>query len=379
LSVRRCIDDIDLQKSMKTQRSDARALAAIFSGHGQPFRLEEFSIPQPGRGELLVDIACSTICGSDLHTWHGRRMEPTPCILGHEIVGRIAAFGVDAPRTDLTGQSLQEGDRITWTIAASCGGCFFCKRGLPQKCEHLFKYGHNAIAPGKEFSGGFAECCILTAGTGIVKLPDALSDSLAAPANCAVSTVAAAMRLAENLEGATVAVLGCGVLGVNAIAMARYMGAERVIACDLSADRNVVAKRFGATDFATPSELRSMLDEHTNGRGADISLEFSGAAAAVAGAIAATRTGGVAVIAGTTTPGAHLQLDANDLVRRMLTIRGLHNYGPQDLVMAVDFLSATVDSVPYDDLSGGSFALDDIENAFAASSELPGRRVAVIP
>jgi len=364
---------------MKTQRSDARALAAIFSGHGQPFRLEEFSIPQPGRGELLVDIACSTICGSDLHTWHGRRMEPTPCILGHEIVGRIAAFGADAPRTDLTGQSLQEGDRITWTIAASCGGCFFCKRGLPQKCEHLFKYGHNAIAPGKEFSGGFAECCILTVGTGIVKLPDALSDSLAAPANCAVSTVAAAMRLAENLDGATVAVLGCGVLGVNAIAMARYMGAERVIACDLSADRNVVAKRFGATDFATPSELRAMLDELTNGRGADISLEFSGAAAAVAGAIAATRTGGVAVIAGTTTPGAHLQLDANDLVRRMLTIRGLHNYGPQDLVMAVDFLSATVDSVPYDDLSGGSFALDDIENAFAASSELPGRRVAVIP
>jgi hypothetical protein len=63
----------------------------------------------------------------------------------------------------------------------------------------------------------------------------------------------------------------------------------------------------------------------------------------------------------------------------MLTIRGLHNYGPQDLLTAVDFLSATVDSVPYDDLSGGSFALDDIEKAFAASSELPGRRVAVIP
>jgi len=125
--------------------------------------------------------------------------------------------------------------------------------------------------------------------------------------------------------------------------------------------------------------LRVMLQDLTSGRGADISLEFSGAAAAAAGAIAATRTGGVAVIAGTTTPGANLQLDANDLVRRMLTIRGLHNYGPQDLLTAVDFLSATADLVPYADLSGGSFCLSEIDKAFAVSSELPGRRVAVIP
>jgi alcohol dehydrogenase len=369
-----------LQKSMNDKsRSQSRALAAIFSGHGQPFRLEEFAIPQPARGEILVDITCSTICGSDLHTWHGRRMEPTPCILGHEIVGRIAAFGAESPRTDMRGEFLQVGDRITWTIAASCGECFFCKNGLPQKCEHLFKYGHNAIAPGKEFSGGFAECCILTPGTGIVKLPDGLSDMIAAPANCAVSTVAAALRLAGTVEGATIAVLGCGVLGVNAIAMARHLGAANVIACDVSVERSEVAGRFGATEFAEPDDLRVMLQDLTNGRGADISLEFSGAAAAAAGAIAATRTGGVAVIAGTTTPGANLQLDANDLVRRMLTIRGLHNYGPQDLLTAVDFLSATADLVPYADLSGGSFCLSEIDKAFAVSSELPGRRVAVIP
>lgn len=355
------------------------ALAAVFSGAGMAFRLEDFARPLPKRGEILVDITCSTICGSDMHTWHGRRTEPTPCVLGHEIVGRIAAFGEAAPRIDLKGQALHEGDRITWTIAASCGECFFCKRGLPQKCEHLFKYGHNAISPGKVFSGGFAECCILNPGTGILKLPDSLSDSLAAPANCAVSTVAASLRLAESVQGAVVSIMGCGVLGLNAIAMARHAGAARIIACDLSAERRELAVRFGADDFAQPDVLRGLLDDHTHGRGADVSLEFSGVAPAVSGAIAATRTGGVCVIAGTITPGCFVEMDANDLVRRMLTIRGLHNYAPQDLVTAVDFLTDTLGSVPYEDLAGGSFALEDIEAAFAASAKLPGRRVALIP
>lgn len=364
---------------MNTERSSARALAAIFSGCGHPFRLEEFPVPKPGPGEILVDITCSTICGSDLHTWHGRRQEPTPCVLGHEIVGRIVSFGARTPRVDLKGDSLTEGDRITWTIAASCGDCFFCRRGLPQKCEHLFKYGHNAIAPGREFSGGFAECCILTAGTGIVKLPDHLSDSLAAPANCAVSTVAAAMRLAGPLGGNTVTILGCGVLGMNAVAMARFLGAEKVIACDLSPDRSALASRFGATHFAAPDELLEMTRDLTEGRGADVALEFSGAAAAVSGAISATRTGGTAVIAGTTTPGSEVKLDANDLVRRMLTIRGLHNYGPEDLVSAVDFLTATAATIPFVELAGGEFALHDIELAFSASSSLPGLRTALIP
>lgn len=365
---------------MKTEKSSARALAAIFSGHGEPFRLKEFPIPSPGPGEMLVDISCSTICGSDLHTWHGRRQEPTPCVLGHEIVGRIVSFGARTPRIDIKGEDLTEGDRITWTIAASCGDCFFCRRGLPQKCEHLFKYGHNAIAPGREFSGGFAECCILTAGTGVVKLPDSLPDTLAAPANCAVSTVAAAMRLAGPLlQGGTVAVLGCGVLGMNAVAMARFLGAEKVIACDLSADRSALASRFGADHFATPDQLIEQTWELTEGRGADVTLEFSGSAAAVTGAIASTRTGGTAVIAGTTTPGCGIHLDANDLVRRMLTIRGLHNYGPEDLVSAVDFLTETSSKVPFSELCGGEFALEEIEHAFHASSSLPGLRTALIP
>ena len=364
---------------MNTERSSARALAAVFSGPGEPFRLEEFPIPSPGKREVLVDVSCSTICGSDLHTWHGRRQEPVPCVLGHEIVGRIVAFGAEVPRIDLRGEPLKEGDRITWTLAASCGECFFCVRGLPQKCEHLFKYGHSSISPGREFSGGFAECCLLNAGTGIVKLPDDLSDALAAPANCAVATVAAAMRLAGPVEGATVAVLGCGVLGLTAAAMARHLGAKEVVACDIDPARASFAKRFGSRIFCEPADLLSDLRDLTNGRGADVTLEFSGSAAAVSGAFAVTRTGGVSVIAGTTTPGGKVEIDPNELVRRMLTIHGLHNYAPDDLVTALDFLSDSKDVFPFELLHGESFTLSDIEAAFASSSDRPGLRTAVIP
>lgn len=364
---------------MNTERSSSRALAAIFSGPGELFRFEEFAIPAAGPGEILVDISCSTICGSDLHTWHGRRQEPTPCVLGHEIVGRIVSFGRGAPRIDLCGQPLAEGDRITWTLAASCGECYFCRRGVPQKCESLFKYGHNAISPGREFSGGFAECCLLNPGTGIVRLPDQLSDTLAAPANCAVATVAAALRIAGSVDESTVVVIGCGVLGLNACAMARSMGAAEVIACDLDPAREEIARAFGAGVFCGPSQLESVARELTRGRGADVSLEFSGAASAVTLAIDATRTGGTAVIAGTTTPGGSITLDPNLLVRRMLTIKGLHNYAPQDLVHAIDFLSASMDRVPFDRLSSGSFPLQKIEEAFAFSSSRAGSRTAVIP
>ncbi|GAA5120202.1 zinc-binding dehydrogenase [Luteolibacter yonseiensis] len=364
---------------MNTERSSARALAAIFSGPGLPFRLEEFPIPTPGPGEILVDVSCSTICGSDLHTWHGRRQEPVPCVLGHEIVGRIVSFGRGTARIDLRGEPLAAGDRITWTLAASCGGCFFCRRGLPQKCEHLFKYGHSSIAPGREFSGGFAECCLLTAGTGVVKLPDSLSDALAAPANCAVATVAAAFDLAGAVEGATVAVLGCGVLGLTAAAMARHLGAAEVVACDIDPERSGLASQFGSTAFSHPSSLLEDVRERTLGRGADVTLEFSGSAAAVSGAIAATRTGGVSVIAGTTTPGGKIELDPNDLVRRMLTIRGLHNYRPENLVTAIDFLIEASGTVPFGLLQGDRFELRNIENAFASSSSRSGRRTAVLP
>lgn len=368
---------------MNTEASAGKAFAAIFTGPGQPIVLREYAVPAPGAGEILVNITCATICGSDAHTFHGRRVEPTPCVLGHEIVGRIASFGPGAPTTDLTGAPIAIGDRVTWTLAASCGECFFCQKGLPQKCEKLFKYGHVAAAPGKEFTGGFADCCILRAGTGVMKLPDAISDALAAPANCAGATVAAATRLAGALEGdfkgATVVVMGCGVLGLNAIAMASAYGAAEVIGCDISETRADVAKSFGATRFALPGEIAAVAKAASSGRGADVMLEFSGSSDAVTAGLATLRVGGVAVIAGTAAPGKPVELSPEGLVRRMLTIKGLHNYAPRDLVTAVNFLVENKDRFPFDAFRGESHGLSDINAAFEAATKSGGKRVSVVP
>src|SRR5262245_2931038 len=118
------------------------ARVVLFHGPGQPLEMVTHPVPEPAGGEVLVRISCCTLCGSDLHTHAGRRSGPVPAVLGHEITGRIEAFGPDAPRTDITGAALAVGDRITWSLVVSCGDCFFCRGDLPQKCERLFKYGH---------------------------------------------------------------------------------------------------------------------------------------------------------------------------------------------------------------------------------------------
>ena len=116
------------------------ASIALFHGAGQPFELCERKIVTPNRDEVLVRVSLATICGSDLHTFTGRRAAPVPCVLGHEAVGRIA---YPTKVRDAYGEPLHEGDRVTWSLMAACGACRYCnERDLPQKCERLFKYGH---------------------------------------------------------------------------------------------------------------------------------------------------------------------------------------------------------------------------------------------
>src|SRR5690606_7982528 len=144
---------------------------------------------------------CCTLCGSDLHTLQGKRDVPVPTILGHEVVGRVADWGGTAPPVDLVGAPLGHGDRGTWAIAASCGVCFFCLRGIPQKCESLFKYGHEQLAERHLLSGGLATHCHLTKNSAVLQLPEELPDKVASPANCATATVAAALRVAGGCQG----------------------------------------------------------------------------------------------------------------------------------------------------------------------------------
>jgi alcohol dehydrogenase len=357
------------------------AQAVVFHGPGRPLERVSFAVPEPQGAELLVRVSACTLCRSDLHTQAGRRTEPTPTVLGHEIVGRIEAFGSTAARVDAGGKAAQIGDRITWAVAVGCGRCFFCAEDLPQKCERPYKYGHERVKPERPLGGGLAEFVILVPLTAWFRVPDDLPDRVAAPANCATATVAAVVRQAGPLAGRCVLVLGAGVLGVTACAMARAAGASLVLAGDPVPACRERASAFGATHTfpAEPDELAAGVAEVTHGRGADAAFELAGTAESVQSALSLVRTGGTVVLAGTVAPVGKVEFDPENVVRRMLTIRGVHNYHPGDLAAALAFLAGPGRGYPFASLVAAEYPLAEAEQAFAHAQEHPGVRVAVVP
>lgn len=354
--------------------------AAVFSGADKPLHVRSFPLPLLREGETLVRVTCCTICGSDVHTFQGRRVTPTPTILGHEILGEVAALPEQGAVQDIAGRPLNVGDRVTWSIAASCGQCFFCARGLPQKCEDLFKYGHEKIGEKHPLSGGLAEYCHLAPGTAIVRVPAEVPDAVACPANCATATVAAALRVGGYCEDEVVLIQGAGMLGLTACAMASAGGAREVIACDVDAKRLERASRFGATQcvrVADETALKPVVDKATEGRGVDLAVELSGANSAVEAALGSLRIGGRLVLVGTVFPGPDVAVSPETVVRRLLNIHGLHNYTPQDLAAAVSFLTEHHIDFPFADLAGAVFALEEVETAFQHASESGALRVMV--
>ena len=314
--------------------------AVIFTAPQAPLELRSMARPCLGAGELLVRISMCTLCASDLHSYRGARSVEVPTVLGHEIIGVIEEIGEGPQRCDLKGRALAIGDRVTWCIAASCGDCFFCLEGLPQKCVCVFKYGHAAIAPEHELCGGLAEHCRV------------------------------------------VCVHGAGMLGLTACAMARESGAE-VVVCDTDPSRLALASHFGVSEVVTMTDgteaLRGILAEMTDGRGADVGFEMSGAPSAVSALIETLRIGGLGVLVGSVSPADPVRLAAEDLVKRSLTLRGVHNYAPEDLAVAIDFLELFHHRYPFAELVTPAFSLDEIEAAFGHALSGKDLRVAIAP
>ncbi|HVX10303.1 MAG TPA: zinc-binding dehydrogenase [Pirellulales bacterium] len=355
------------------------ALAAIFEGTTRQLVLRELPVPQPRRGEILVRVLGCTLCGSDLHSFAGRRSVPVPTVLGHEIVGEIAALGEAAPASDLVGEPLRIGDRITWAIVASCGDCYYCCRGLEQKCERAVKYGHEPFGRGRELTGGLAEFCLLAPGTGIVRLPAELPLATACPASCATGTVTAALQAAGDLQDRVVIVLGAGMLGVTACALASVAGAKDIIAVDQQADRRTRALRFGATRVAPLDELPDAVKAASDNHGADVIIELTGSPAVFETALPLARLGGSIVLVGSVFPQAPIPLALEQIVRRNLNLHGVHNYRPQHLVASVRFLTATRDRFPWSSLVEKWYPLREAATAFDTAAGGTSIRIGVRP
>lgn len=351
--------------------------AAVFRGAGQALELQSLPVADPAADEILVRVRGCTLCGSDVHSYTGRRSTPLPTILGHEILGRIEAFGSTAQRQDARGAPLREGDRVTWSIVASCGACFYCRRGLPQKCLWAVKYGHEPLRNDARLRGGLADYCLLAAGTTVVRPEDGLSDEAACPANCGTATIVAAIEAAGNLHDRCVVVVGAGLLGLTACGLARSRGAAEVILCDTQSHRRGRGEAFGATRSVAPDELPAAVAAVTQGHGADVVIDLAGTPQAFELALPLLRLGATFLLVGAVFPAPAVALQVERIVRRNLQLVGIHNYRPEHLVGAVAFLETS--PYPWSSLVTEWLPLAEVGRAFERAQDPTVLRIGVRP
>ncbi|WP_270366298.1 alcohol dehydrogenase catalytic domain-containing protein [Microbacterium algeriense] len=340
------------------------ATAMVWIGEGHPH--ETIAVPgvSLADGDVLVAVEMSTICGSDVHTVQGRRTAPVPLVLGHESVGRVIATG-DAGACAVDGSPLRIGDRVVWSVTISCRACDRCLHGMPQKCRTLGKYGHDRVGAHGDLTGAFGSHVQLREGTAIVRVPEALPAAVLAPASCATATAWAAVARAardRDLDGAAVRIHGAGLVGLSAAAIAAEQGAT-VEVLDPDRERRALAARFGA----------GALD-----RDPDVVIEASGHA--VGDALAGVAVGGTVVLVGSVFPADPVPFDAESIVRRLVTVTGVHNYTGAELAEAVAFLSGRGRAYPFADAVGSVRSLLDIDAALVEAAA-PGAplRVGLVP
>jgi alcohol dehydrogenase len=356
--------------------------AAVFTGVGEPMVIQQFILPQKIEpGAALCKIRMSTICGSDLHTVSGRRQEPTPLILGHEIIGEVIALGEGLDK-DGFGNELNVGDRVTWSVMAACGDCFHCNNKIPQKCENLHKYGHMSCTQPPYLTGGFAEYIYLFPGTAIFKIPENVSDAVAVPANCTLSTAINAVETIDLIKGEKVLIQGAGLLGIYLVSVVADIGAKKIIVTDVNQNRLNLATTFGAScclnvEKLADEKILSAIHKETDGYGVDVAFEVCGDPTVVNQAIDALRIGGRYLLAGMVTPGNDLIIDGNLVTRRCLTIKGIHNYRFDHLGRAVKFLEKANNKVLFKELVGRIFPLEQINEAYQTARSGEYIRVAI--
>lgn len=254
--------------------------------HGpQDIRCEHVTDPalvEPG--DAIVRVALAAICGSDLHVWHGRETGLDPgTVTGHEFLGEVVAVGPAVRR-------LRVGQRVVSPFTTSCGECFYCRDGLSARCERGALFGW--VERGRGLHGAQAELVrVPLADRTLLPLPDGLPDEAALLLADVLPTGWHGARMAAAGPGRTVAVVGCGPIGLMAVLAAREQGAERIIAVDGVAERRRAAARLGAEPVAVEQAV-GLVREASGGRGADGIVEAVGSPAAGRLAFDLVRPGG---------------------------------------------------------------------------------------
>lgn len=344
--------------------------AAVCREFGQPLAIEELEIDPPGPGEVRVRVAAVAICHSDVHLIRGDWGGELPVVAGHEAAGVVEQLGEGVA-------SVQPGDRVVVSLLRSCGRCFFCTGGQPYACEGQFALKTETrihTRDGEPVLQGincaaFAEYAVVDQSQ-LVRLPPGMPLDSASLLACGVITGAGAViNTAGVRAGESVAVIGVGGVGLNAVQGARLVGADPVIAIDLLAAKREAATAFGAThdlDAADP-ELTKQVRALTAGRGADYAVVTVGSTAAVESALRLVRREGSVVLVGLPHAAATANLPVYRLVVTGGKVAGSY-MGSTRLQLDVPRLLAHYRSgkLKLDELISNRYPLERINEAIAS-------------
>ncbi len=266
-----------------------------------------------GPGKVRIRVRATGLCHSDLSAMSGVLPQPAPFVPGHEGAGEVADVGDGVTH-------LKEGDRVLVCWLPACGSCPACRRGQSELCLAGFMNAGtpNFKRPGGEVfgfagTGTFTEEVVVDAGCA-VPVPDDVPLDIAALIGCGVTTgLGAAINTAQVEAGSSVAVIGCGGVGISVVQGARVQGAAQIVAVDPVASRRDAALRFGATEAVGPDELADAKQRITAGEGFDYVFEVVGRSATARTAYENTRRGGTLCIVGAGAMDDNLQLNMFEL------------------------------------------------------------------
>ena len=344
--------------------------AAVFREVNVPMEIEEVTVSKPGPREVLIRTKAAGICHSDMHFFNGSYPGKLPMVLGHESAGVVEQVGSDV-------HYVKPGDHVITCLSVFCGHCDQCLTGHLSLCqepemsrgkEEEPRISHNdqPLTPFAQL-GSFAEM-MLVHEHALVKVREDMPMDRAALIGCGVTTgIGAVIHTASVEPGSTVAVIGCGGIGLSAINGAALAGASRIIAVDMVASKLELARKFGATDLvdASDGEAIEKVRELTGG-GVHYSFEAIGLKATAEQAFRMLRPGGTATVIGMIPPGQMVELHGVDFLaekRIQGSMMGSNRFRV-DMPRFVDFYLQG--KLHLDDMISNRIALSDINEGMAA-------------
>jgi threonine dehydrogenase-like Zn-dependent dehydrogenase len=306
-------------------------------------------------------------------------------ILGHEYTGTIHDLG-EGVKNDFIGNPVEVGDKVVNCTIAYCENCYICNvKRTPTMCPNTKQLSRFTCDKPPHLFGGFAEYIYLPPGFAFFKAPEGVPDEALATANCALGTIVHSYEKVGLEIGDSVVIQGVGGLGLYGAALAKRIGASKVIAIDQVQDRLKFSEEFGADhtinmlEYRTPEEREKKVKELTGGWGADLVVDVSGTPKAIPEGVKMLRKGGRYLEIGCVFPNALFQMDAILFPYSEITMTGVRLYEPRHLWKGLKFLEETKDKYPYKKLVSHKFKLEEINKAFELFDQRKVLRPGIIP